>query len=107
MTHPTSPFRALVCILVLALVAAAAHAATASGKVVHANGSPAPGITVTLANDQGRSAPAQSDSSGSYTLTNIPAGRYYLEVWVNPRSPRTYQVTITEPNTPLPQVTVP
>jgi hypothetical protein len=107
MTYPTSSIRVLVCCLGLALAAAAAHAATANGKVVHANGTPAQGITITLANNQGRSNPAQSDSNGAFTLSNVPAGRYYLEVWVDPKSPQTYPVTITEPNTSLPQVKVP
>jgi hypothetical protein len=98
--------RVFACVIALGLTSAAALAASASGKLIHANGTPAPGITVTLANNQGRSAPARSDSSGSYTLSNIPAGRYYLEVWVDPRSPQTYPVTITEPSTSLPQVTV-
>ena len=107
MTRHAYTLRILACGLILGLAAAAAQAATASGKLVHANGSPAAGISVTLANDQGRSAPAWSDSNGSYTISNIPAGRYYLQVWTNPRTPQTVEVTVTEPSTSLPQVTVP
>jgi len=98
--------RLFVCLAATALASVAAHAASASGKLIHANGSPAAGVTVTLSNERGRSAPAHSDSNGSYTLNNIPAGQYYLEVWVNPRTPQTVQVTITEPSTTMPQVKV-
>jgi hypothetical protein len=99
--------RIFACSVALGLAATSALAASASGKLIHANGSPASGITVTLANNQGRSAPAQSAGDGAYTLTNIPAGQYYLEVWAGAKPPMTYQVTITQPNTLLPQVTVP
>jgi hypothetical protein len=96
-----------VCLAALICAAAAAHAATASGKLMHANGSPAAGVTVTLSNERGRSAPAQSDASGAYTLPNIPAGQYYLEVWANPKTPQTVEVTVSEPATSLPLVKVP
>jgi hypothetical protein len=89
------------------LAATAARAASASGKLVHRNHTPAVGITVTLSNNRGRSAPARSDTNGSYAFFNIPAGQYFLEVWVNPTTPETVRVTIKEPSTPLPQVTVP
>lgn len=102
------PFLARVFICCVALGSIAnAQGATVSGKLVHRDSTPAAGITVTLVNKQGRSAPVQSDSNGSYTLYKIPAGLYYLEVWVNPSMPQTSQVTIKEPSTPLPQVTVP
>jgi len=98
--------RVLICAMTLGLAAAAAQAASASGKLVHRNGSPATGITVTLANAQGRSPLVQSGKDGTYTLTNIPDGQYSLEVWVDPKTPQTYRVTI-KGDTDLPQVTVP
>jgi hypothetical protein len=107
MTRRALFLRVFACMAALAGAAVALHAAAVNGRLVHANGSAASGITVTLSNERGRSAPVQSDGSGAYTLPNIPAGQYNLEVWVNPRSPQTEQVTITEPATSVPRVTVP
>jgi hypothetical protein len=92
--------------MALCLTATAAQAASATGKLVHRNGSPAMGITVTLANSTGRSPMVQSGNDGTYSLTNIPDGQYSLEVWVDPKTPQTYQVTI-HGDTTLHQVTVP
>jgi hypothetical protein len=93
--------------MALGLTVTAAQAATVAGKLLHRDNTPAAGITLTLANNQGRSAPVQSDSNGSYILYNIPAGEYYLEVWVDPRTPQTDKVTINEPSTNLRTEVVP
>jgi Carboxypeptidase regulatory-like domain len=93
--------------IALGLTSATAQAAAVSGKLHHRNNTPAIGIAVTLSNIKGRSAPVQSDRSGSYTLYNIPAGVYNLEVWVNRNSPQTFKVTVREPNTSVGTQTVP
>jgi hypothetical protein len=89
-------------------IPAAAEAATVSGQLVHSSdNTPAAGITVTLANGGGRSQPVKSDEKGSYSFSNIPAGQYYLEVWVNPTTPQSYTVTVSEPSTTLQTEKVP
>jgi hypothetical protein len=100
--HPFSR-HAFVCCLFLVLASGAAHAATAQGRLVNAKGAPAVNVKITLSNEHGRSAPVFSDGNGNYALPNIPAGQYYLEIWVNRSSPQSYAVTITEPSTNLPQ----
>jgi hypothetical protein len=91
------------CGLFLVLASGAAHAATAHGRLVNAKGTPAANVKITLSNEHGRSAPVFSDGNGTYTLPSIPAGQYYLEIWINPSSPQSFPVTITEPSTSLPQ----
>ena len=99
--------RALGCVVVV-LAASFAHAANARGQVVHHNGTPATGCVVTLLNSQKvRSASAQVGTNGMYYFVNIPAGQYNLEIWVNPQTPTVYRVTVNEPNTDLPKVTIP
>lgn len=107
MTRAARILRIFICCLSLELACAAAQAASAHGRLLHANNAPAAGVTVTLSNEHGRSAPVQSDGKGNYTLANIPAGRYNLEIWVNPSSPRSYPVMITEPDTSLPPEKIP
>jgi hypothetical protein len=106
MTRVPIPIRVFICTMALGIAATAAHAASANGKLVHRDGSPASGITVTLANAQGRSPLAQSGKDGTFTLANIPDGQYSLEVWADPKAPQTYQVTI-KGDTNLPLVKVP
>jgi hypothetical protein len=85
----------------------AAHAASVRGQVLRQNGQPAEGITITISDHKSyRSPPARAGNDGMYYLFNIPAGQYYLEVWVNPQTPTVYQVTVSEPNTDMPRVTV-
>lgn len=97
-----------VCLCILFLVTAA-NAATIRGRLIHSNGYPAGGIAVTVYNaNTGRSSPAYTGGDGMYYIYNVPAGPYYLEVWVYPGSPPVvYQVQIGEPYTDLPQVMVP
>ncbi|MGP8250657.1 MAG: carboxypeptidase-like regulatory domain-containing protein [Terracidiphilus sp.] len=108
MTCRVSLLRMLFCSAVLAVASTTAHAASVRGQVLHQNGQPAANVTVTISDHKNyRSAPAHAGSDGMYYLYNIPAGQYYLEVWVNPKTPQVYQVTVSEPNTDMPRVTVP
>lgn len=86
-----------------------ADAATIRGRLIHQNGYPAGGLAVTVYNSStGRSSPAYTGTDGMYYIYNVPAGPYYLEVWIYPgRPPVVYQVQIGEPYTDLPQVGVP
>jgi hypothetical protein len=86
-----------------------AQAATIRGRIVHQNGYPAVGYTVTVSNPQlGRSNPARTGGDGMYYFFNIPPGFYYLEVWVNPGgAPLVFQIQVSDPNTDIPQVVVP
>ena len=94
--------------LFLVLAGVSARAASVRGQVLHQNGKPATGIAVTLSDHKNfRSARASVGSDGMYYLSNIPAGEYYLEVWVDQKSPTVYQVKVSEPSTDMPRVTVP
>jgi hypothetical protein len=94
------------CVLALSLATAAAYAATVSGKVIHSNGSPVKGMTVTLSNARGRTAPVKTNSEGSFQFNKIPAGKYFLEIWVDPTNPQSSPATVSEPRTELETVTV-
>ena len=108
LTRRTLLSRAFVVCFVFVLTVASARAASIRGQVQHQNGMPATGVAVTISNHKDfRSSPANVRSDGMYYLANIPAGQYYLEVWVNPKTPLVYQVTVAEPNTDMPRVTVP
>ena len=92
----------------LAVASMAAHAASVRGQLVNRSGQPVAGVTVTISDHKNyRSAPASAGKDGMYYLYNIPAGQYYLEVWVNPKTPQLYQVTVAEPSTDMPRVVVP
>lgn len=108
MTRRAMMIRLLFCCATFAVASTPAHAASIRGQLLHKNGQPAGSVTVTISDHKNyRSAPARAGSDGMYYLYNIPAGQYYLEVWVNPKTPQVYQVTIAEPNTDMPRVTVP
>ena len=84
-------------------------AALLRGRLVrrdmYGNVFPMGGITVTVYNAAlGRSAPSVTDATGMYYL-NIPAGPYWLEIWVtNP--PAVYQIQVGEPYTDIPPIFV-
>jgi hypothetical protein len=105
----TSLFRILALVLLLGLGTGLANASTVRGRLVHANGYPAAGVAVTVFNQQlGRSSPAYAGPDGMYYLYNIPAGYYYLEVWIYPGgAPVVYQIQVFEPYTDIPQIGVP
>jgi hypothetical protein len=108
MTGHASLLRMLLCCATLAAASMAAHAASVRGQVLHHNGQPAAGVAVTISDHKNyRSAPAHAGNDGMYYLFNVPAGEYFLEVWTNPHTPTVYQVTVSEPNTDMPRVTVP
>jgi hypothetical protein len=73
---------------------------------------PASGIAVTVyAQQMGRSQPGYSGSDGMYYLYNVPAGRYYLEIWAHGFSsrPLVFEILITDQQqfTDVAPVTVP
>lgn len=108
MTRRASLFRMILFSAALAAASTAAHAASVRGQVLHQNGQPAANVTITISDHKNyRSSPAHAGNDGMYYLFNIPAGQYYLEVWTNPQTPTVYQVTVSEPNTDMPRVTVP
>jgi hypothetical protein len=96
--------------IVFALLATgSAHASTVRGRLVHANGSPAAGLSVTVYNPQtGRSSPAHTGPDGMYYLYNVRSGSYNLEVWTSPGGkPVVYQITVSEPYADVAQIGVP
>jgi len=112
-----SPFmrRAAFLAFALLLLAAAASAATVRGRLdrVLPNGAkiPATGVAVTIYNQAiGRSSPTYADRDGMYSLFNLRAGSYYLEVWTSPDPrvrPTVYPITVVEPYTDIPPIVVP
>jgi hypothetical protein len=111
-----SGFRLFALLAFLGLAAPiAANAAMVRGRLdrvdVYRRHYPAQGIAVTLYNQTiGRSSPSYTDMYGMYYLYNVPAGSYYLEVWVsrNPNDPpRAYQIQVREPYTDIPAIVVP
>jgi hypothetical protein len=91
------------------LATGSAVAATIRGRLVHSNGYPAGGVAVTVVNQTvGRSSPAYAGPDGMYYLYNVPAGYYYLEVWINGGGqPIVYQIRVVEPYTDIPPIAVP
>jgi len=112
-----SPFmrRAAFLALALLLFTAAGSAATVRGRLdrVLPNGAktPASGVKVTIYNKAiGRSSPSYAGPDGMYSLFNLPAGSYYLEVWISPDPrirPTVYPITVVEPYTDIPPIVVP
>jgi hypothetical protein len=88
---------------------AVAPVATVRGRLVHKNGAPAAGISVTISCEKGaRSAPARTGSDGMYYLSNIAPGKDYLEIWTSKGGkPLVYQIKVTAPATDVPQIAVP
>ena len=103
--------RVLLFLFFSVLICATANAATIRGRLVHAANQyvAAPGIAVTIYNQYvGRSSPAYTDINGMYYLYNVPAGSYYLELWIYPGgNPIVYPITVGEPYTDIPQIPVP
>ncbi len=92
-----------------------ANAATVRGRLdrVKPNGIryAGAGVAVTVYSQaMGRSNPAYAGPDGMYYLFNVPAGAYYLEVWVSrdPRvPPRVYPISVAEPYSDIPPIVVP
>lgn len=73
---------------------------------------PASGIAVTVYTQlKGRSQPSYSGSDGMYYLYNIPAGRYFLEIWAHGfgNRPVVFEIVVNDqqPFTDVAPVTVP
>jgi hypothetical protein len=95
-----------ICLVGLLFVAEAASAAALRGRLVYPNGAPAGGITVTVFNSAiGRSIPVQTGPDGMYYM-QIPAGSYYLEIWLGGPQPRVYPIQVGEPYTDIPPIVV-
>jgi hypothetical protein len=79
--------RASLLLLLLILLPAAgmeAQTAAVSGRIVRGDGSPVPGLTVSLVHPQvGRSQPISSDETGHFVFYNVPIqpDAYYVEVY--------------------------
>ena len=61
-----------------------------------------------LAANKVRSHPASTGQDGMYYLYNVPAGAYYLEIWINGMNnrPLYYQIKVFEPYTDIPPIVV-
>lgn len=112
------PFRkglvsCLFLILFCFLTEASAYAGTVRGMLVRQNSAgrkyAAPYIGVSLNNKQiGRSSLVYSGVDGMYYLHNVPAGNYYLEVWVAPNHRLVYTINVTdEPYTDITPILIP
>jgi len=66
---------------ILLLTYQATRADSLQGVVVNESGKGIPGLTVSLARPDFRSAPSITDSFGHYSFSNIRPGSYYLEVY--------------------------
>lgn len=104
----------LTLLMLLSTLSTVALAATVRGRLdrVNPNGVryPAPGVAVTLFNrNSGRSTAAYAGADGLYYLYNVPAGSYYLEVWIsrNPSAPpKVFPVSVADPSTDIPPIVV-
>jgi hypothetical protein len=107
------PKMALCGLLILMAVgpanSAGAPVAIVRGRLVHKNGAPAAGLSVTISDKGGaRSAPAHTGSDGMYYLSNICTGKDFLEIWTSKSGkPLVYQIKVTAPSTDVPQIAVP
>jgi len=67
------------------------------------------GIRVTVSTPRrGRSPAVYSAQDGMYYIYNVPSGDYHLEIWVNGPNgaPMVYPVSVREPYTDIPAITV-
>jgi hypothetical protein len=67
---------------------------------------PAVKIAVAVVNDSGHSFGATSGQDGMYYIANVPPGDYALKVWVDPKNPLTFTITVKAPLTDVPPVIV-
>jgi hypothetical protein len=109
----TSSFITLLSLISLALLVALfplpANAAALRGKLerIDEKGrhTPAVGIKVTVYQQEtGRSSVSVTDANGMYYL-NVRPGTYSLEAWIS-TPPKTYPITVVEPNTDIPAIVV-
>jgi hypothetical protein len=74
----------LLLLILLPAVGAQAQTAAVSGQLVRGDGSPIPGLTVSLVHPQiGRSQPIASDENGHFVFYNVPihSEAYYVEIY--------------------------
>jgi len=68
-------------LMLIALLATAANAATIRGKVTFANGAPCPGVAAKAADAANReTTTAYTDRDGMYYIHDVPPGRYTVIV---------------------------
>jgi Carboxypeptidase regulatory-like domain len=84
--YKATPHASLLLLLLILLPAVGAQAQTAavSGRIVRGDGSPVPGLTVSLVHPQiGRSQPISSDETGHFVFYNVPIHpeAYYVEIY--------------------------
>jgi hypothetical protein len=88
------------------------QAATVRGMLEDTTGKgakpvPAPGLVVTVENQNYTSPAVKTGKDGLYYIPNVAPGSYILKVWTNPKSPLTFPVTIKGSLTDIPPVVVP
>lgn len=100
--------RSFATFLLLSVLAIPVLAANVRGKLQDREQSPKAYVAITLYNSRtGRSAAVYTGADGMYYLRNVPAGEYYLEVWLYAnRPPLTYKVTINDPDTDIAPIEV-
>ena len=97
-----------ICAVCVVCLPVSLQASVLRGKVIH-NGQPAPGIAVAVrGGSMGQSNPVRSAADGLYTIGNVPAGDYILQVWpLAGARPLTFQIHVREPQTDIFPVSVP
>ena len=89
---------AILVLLALLGPAAQASASTVRGRLYRLTPQgivPASGIPVNVHNPSlGASGFAHSDAQGMYQLFNLPPGVYTLQIWVYPKKPIAFQITV-------------
>jgi hypothetical protein len=101
--------RFLTTFFLLSALTVSAFAATVRGKLQDSQQQPKGYVAVTLYSSRtGRSAAVYTGADGMYYLHDVPAGEYFLEVWLYANQPPlTYKVTITDPGTDIPPIQLP
>jgi hypothetical protein len=67
---------------------------------------PAPGVLVTVENNNFTSPAVKSGKDGLYYIPNLAPGNYKLKVWTDPKNPLTFPITVKGPLTDIPPVIV-
>ena len=99
---------ALIVVLAAAIAFGQSDLGSIAGFVKDPSGSTVPNAKVTVRNQSGLERTANTNESGYFIITNIPAGTYYLELWIYPGgNPVVYPITVGEPYTDIPQIPVP
>lgn len=76
------------------------------GRVI-SQGLPVPAVAVNVFNPAvGNSGYSYTSSDGMYYLRDIPPGDYDLRVWVTPKQPVVYKITVTSPLTDIAPIAI-